>query len=70
MIMSFDPKILIGIGVFLLVLGVVLPYLMVVQIIPSTFFLNFFSYTASFLGLIIGMLGAMTIIVRSRKRDR
>ncbi len=70
MIMGWDPKILIGIGVFLMLLGIVLPYLMVVQIIPSTIFLNFLSYGASFVGLIIGMLGAMTIIIRGRKRDR
>ncbi len=70
MIMGWDPKILIGIGVFLMLIGVALPYLMVVQIIPSTFFLNFFSYGVSFVGLIIGMLGAMSIIIRGRKRDR
>jgi hypothetical protein len=40
----------------------------VLQIIPSTFFLNFFSYGASVLGLILGMLGAMSIIVRNRNR--
>jgi hypothetical protein len=62
-----NPKILIGIGFPLLVLGFVLPMLMVLQIIPSTFFLNFFSYGASLVGLIMGLLGAMSII-RNRRR--
>jgi len=68
--MSLDPKILLGVGFLLLVLGVALPMFMVLQIIPSTLFLNFFSYGASFAGLIIGMIGAMTLVIRSRKRDR
>ncbi len=67
---ALDPKILLGVGFFLLVLGVALPMLMVLNYIPSTFFLDFFSYGASFAGLIIGLIGAMGIIVRSRKRDR
>ncbi len=70
MIMSVDPKILLGVGFLLLVIGVVLPMLMVLQIIESTFFLDFFSYGASFLGLIIGLVGAFSLIQRSRKRDR
>ena len=68
--MSIDPKILLGVGFLLLVIGVVLPFLMVLKYIPSTFFLDFFSYGASFLGLIIGMIGAMSLVARSRKRDR
>ena len=68
--MSLDPKILLGVGFVLLVLGVALPMLMVLQYIPSTFFLDFFSYGASFAGLIIGLIGAMSLIARSRKQDR
>jgi hypothetical protein len=73
MIMGLDPKYLIGIGVFLMLLGIVLAYLLLVQIIPPTpptLILDFVSYAASFLGLIIGMVGAMTIVIRSRRRDR
>lgn len=46
-------------GFVLLLLGVLLPFLMVLRVIPSTFFLNFFAYTASFLGMILGMIGAV-----------
>jgi len=67
---DLNPKVLLGVGFLLLVVGFALPMLMVLQIIPSTFFLNFFSYGASVLGLILGMLGAMSIIVRNRNRRR
>lgn len=67
--MDLDPKILLAVGFFLLVLGVVLPFLMVLQILESTLFLNFFSFIAQFLGLIVGFIGAMLIVIRSRRRD-
>jgi hypothetical protein len=55
---SLSPGKLIGIGFVLVLLGVVLPYLMVMRFIESTFFLNFFSFAASFLGLMLGIIGA------------
>jgi putative flippase GtrA len=67
--MDLDPKILLAVGFFLLVLGVVLPFLMVLQILESTLFLNFFSFIAQFLGLIVGFIGAMSIVRRNRRRD-
>ena len=63
-----DPRILLGIGFVLLVLGVVLPILMVMHMLESTFFLNFFSYAASLVGLFLGMLGAMSIVAKNRNR--
>lgn len=43
----------------LLLVGVILPLLMVMQIIPSTFFLNFVSYICSFIGIVMGFVGAV-----------
>ena len=40
-----------------MVLGVVLPFLMVLHIIESTYFLNFLSYIAQTLGFILGFIG-------------
>ncbi len=73
--MTWNPKILLGVGFFLMVLGVVLPLLMVLQIIPivdnpQTLFLEFFAFAVMFAGLIVGMLGVMLFILRSRKRNR
>lgn len=55
------------IGALLLVLGVVLPLLMVIKIIPSTLGLSFLSYTASVVGMFVGLIGALTY-ARSKKR--
>ncbi len=45
-------------GFALVVLGVVLPFLMVLRVLESTFLLNFFSFTASMAGLLLGIAGA------------
>ncbi len=54
---------LIGVGGVLVFLGALLPFLMVMRLLPSTFFLNFFSYAASVSGLFLGLLG-IAIYVR------
>jgi hypothetical protein len=56
--MSRNPLTLILIGLTLAIMGVVLPFLMLLHVVPSTFFLNFFSYGASTVGLILGIIGA------------
>lgn len=66
--MSRDPRILLPVAFVLLMVGFILPVLMVMQILPSTFFLNFFAYTASFLGLMLGIIGAVMLGTRHRKQ--
>jgi hypothetical protein len=56
------PKRLILIGFLLVLAGVVLPFLMVIQVLESTFFLNFFSFGATMTGLLLGMVGATTYV--------
>ena len=63
---SINPKRLILIGFFLVLAGAVLPFLMVIRVLESTFFLNFFSFGATMTGLLLGMVGAATY-VRMRK---
>ncbi len=58
---------LIGFG--LLVLGFVLPFLMLLQVIPSTLLLNFISYGASLVGLIIGFLGTVLYVHEHRRKE-
>lgn len=60
-------KPLLGLGSVLVVVGVVLPFLMVLQVLPSTFFLNFLAYISSVTGLWFGMMGAAQLYL-SRKR--
>ena len=50
--------ILIGIG--LMLMGILFPFLMVMHVVKSSFALNFFSYGAQISGLFLGIIGAVT----------
>ena len=65
--MRLSPVQLILIGFILSVMGVVLPLLMVIHVIQSTFFINFVSYIASVVGLFLGIIGAASYIREHRK---
>ena len=62
-----SPWMLIGIGFVLVLFGAVAPFLMVMKILPSTFFLNFLAYAASLLGLMLGLTGSLLYIREHRK---
>jgi hypothetical protein len=64
---QLSPLGLILIGLVLVVTGVILPLLMVIQVLPSTFFLNFFAYGASLTGLFLGVIGAASYMRDRRK---
>jgi di/tricarboxylate transporter len=53
----FSPLQLIVIAGVLLVLGAVLPFLMVIRLLEPSFALSFFSYGASLVGLVMGLIG-------------
>jgi hypothetical protein len=55
-------------GFILSMMGVIFPFLMVIQVLPSTFFLNFFSYTASITGLFLGIIGASRYVRENRRK--
>jgi len=63
-----SPRFLLILGLFLMLLGIILPFLMVIHVIESTFFMNFFSWGASVVGLALGMIGVATS-VRINKDD-
>jgi hypothetical protein len=52
-----SPRFLLILGVILMLLGIALPFLMVIKVLESTFFLNFFSWGASVAGLAFGTIG-------------
>jgi hypothetical protein len=60
------PKRLILIGFFLALLGFVLPFLMTLHILKTTFFLSFVSWGSTTGGLFLGLIGAANY-VRSQK---
>lgn len=63
------PGVLMLVGFFLMLAGVVLPLLMVIKVLESTFLLNFISYGSSLVGMVVGTLGAALYAV-GRRRDR
>jgi hypothetical protein len=65
---SISPVQMILIGFFLMVLGVVFPFLMVLKVVESTFFLNFFSYSASLVGLFLGVIGSAFYLRQNKKK--
>ncbi|MFN8387390.1 MAG: hypothetical protein U0V48_09660 [Anaerolineales bacterium] len=64
-----NPKLLFVIAVFLMVFGVVMPFLMVIHLVESTFFLNFLSYGASMLGLLLGIVSVAMQNVGHNTKD-
>lgn len=62
-----SPRFLLGLGIFLMMLGIILPFLMVIHVLESTFFLNFFSWGASVAGLSFGTIG-FAIYSRGKKQ--
>lgn len=51
---------LIWIGFLLMVVGVILPFLMVIHILESTLLLNALAYFSSLFGLLAGLFGVIT----------
>jgi hypothetical protein len=51
------PGALFVVGLLLQVGGCALPFLMVMQVVESTFFLNFLAWGASVTGLALGFIG-------------
>jgi hypothetical protein len=64
---NLPPWGLIVIGFVFVVVGVILPLMMVIRVLPSTFFLNFFAYGVSLTGLFLGIIGASTYMRNRRK---
>ena len=63
---DMQPWKLILIGFVLVLFGFVMPFLMVMKVVESSFILNFLSYGASVLGLFLGLIGA-ALYVRTHR---
>jgi len=62
------PERLFSIAVFLLLFGCIMPFLMVIHAVESTFFLNFLSFGASTAGLFLGTIGIAMQRLKSKKK--
>lgn len=65
-----NPRVFMAVGVMLIVIGTVLPFLMMLEHLKSTFFLNFLSFTLQIIGLIMGIIGIAVIGVSRYRRNR
>jgi len=63
-----NPWRMIGLGILLALLGVILPFLMIAQILESTFFLNFLAFFMSLIGTIMGFVG-MVLLVKIKRNE-
>lgn len=63
-----NPLKLIGFGLVLLLVGVILPFLMVIRLLEPNFLLSLLAYASSLIGLIMGFSG-IAQFVRPRRGD-
>jgi hypothetical protein len=66
---DLDARWLLCIAFVLLVSGCLLPFLMVVQVLESNLFLNFFAYFMMTLGTMLGFIGITSLVVQRGKRN-
>jgi len=63
-----SPRFLMILGVIFMLMGIILPYLMIMHVLTSTFFLNFLTWGISMTGLALGTIG-FGMSVRLRQDD-
>ncbi len=63
-----NPKRLILIGFFLVLFGFIIPWLMILDIVKTSFWLSFLTYGSQVSGLILGIMGA-AMMAGTRKKE-
>ncbi len=63
-----NPRLLLTFGLFLMLGGILLPFLMVIKMVEATFSLIFFSSSISTLGLALSMIG-FALYAKKGKHD-
>lgn len=64
------PGRLLAVSIALMLFGVVMPLLMLIHVVESTFFMNFLSYAASTVGFFLGIISFAAVRVKSSKRAK
>ncbi|HOM67432.1 MAG: hypothetical protein BWX85_00083 [Chloroflexi bacterium ADurb.Bin120] len=70
MMIKWQPWKIILLGGSMMLISVILPLLMVLQILQSSFFLNFLTYGLSVAGLLIGFIGMVTMVRVERAKQK
>jgi hypothetical protein len=60
---------LIVIGFFLVLIGAVLPFLIIMGVIESTLLTNFVAFATSIVGVFLGVIGVATYVGEKRRQD-
>lgn len=60
---------LLWVGFILVLIGAVLPFLIVIRVIESTFLLNFIAFVASTSGIFLGVIGTATYVADKRRGE-
>lgn len=63
-----SPRFLLTIGLILLITGWIIPLLIIMNVMQSTFMMNFLAWSASVSGLFLGFLGG-AMWVKMNKED-
>jgi hypothetical protein len=66
MIFNYPGRVL-AIAIAMMIFGAVMPFLMVLHLVESTFFLNFLSFIASTLGFYFGIIGFASLRTKSKR---
>ena len=66
---NVNPTRILVIGFVMVLFGFLGPFLMVLDILPKTYFLSFLSYGSSIGGLFLGIIGTDSI-VRTRRKEK
>jgi hypothetical protein len=63
---EIHPRNVILLGFVLVLFGFVAPLLMVIRVIQPSYVLSFLSYAASFVGLLLGLIGSASYVHRRK----
>jgi len=57
-----SPRLLLGLGLIFIFTGWIIPLLIIMRVVPSSFLLNFISWGTSVSGLFIGFIGGAMLV--------
>ena len=63
------PNRLMVIGVLMVLIGAVLPFLMVMRFMQSTFLINFIAFAASTIGIFLCVISVAMYVGNTRRKD-
>jgi putative Mn2+ efflux pump MntP len=69
-LLRLSGKQILVIGFCMVLFGFIMPWLMILGRIETTFFLAFLTYGVSLTGMILGVVGAAMLGLQRRKKDK